>query len=527
MNLTNLIATCLECLAQGCSIKEDPRISKVCWKDAEGHMKINIVPENGLVTLYAKVINMNEGEKLTFSMKNKKMKKPIICETQVDDQGIAQCQINYFEYIKHIEYYKTTASIESTLLKTELSASYKNKSKKGKFISCKKYPLYHPKHLIFGSNHNETIGSIYFLKRKNNTTIDHGRLRLVHRSCPTIAVYQNTNEYYLTNEELYKKSNRNKNKNIKELISKTCKLFGNLAIKEDETNIITDGAFKKSKIFEIMKKGNSYVRHPSRGIPAFINNPNHFPRITSELQNLSKIQVKAIITFIEYFKQKMNPDFESAYKKAIEFVEESPSEQNSDEDKNKIKKLVNEVSNKIENLKININKEEIENYNSSISSISNNIQEATQSEFIQGLKIPEPYNLESINIKDIRLTDFVNRNEQLKNILTALEQTEKQKEKQKKQIEKQIEKQKKLEKELNTLKEELDTLNKGLDTLNKELKIIDAILSNIKKSLYNKENIAITLLLNNMLEGQISYPEWIKQTDITVTDTTVTEDMFR
>lgn len=71
--------------------KQEPEIISVHWKDAKGVYNIDQIPENAIVTLYAKVKNARCGDKVTFTISfddGKTLVKIENCE--VDASGIVE-----------------------------------------------------------------------------------------------------------------------------------------------------------------------------------------------------------------------------------------------------------------------------------------------------------------------------------------------------------------------------------------------------------------------------------------------------
>ncbi|MFK2220977.1 type VI secretion system tube protein TssD [Bacteroides fragilis] len=85
--------------------EKQPEIVEVYWKDAEGNTILNELPEDEMVTLYARVINAKSGDKISFTIIDDDGNK-IVCgeECDIDHNGIAI--IKEFElqtYRKNIE----------------------------------------------------------------------------------------------------------------------------------------------------------------------------------------------------------------------------------------------------------------------------------------------------------------------------------------------------------------------------------------------------------------------------------------
>ena len=57
--------------------EKQPEIVEVYWKDAEGNTILNELPEDEMVTLYARVINAKSGDKISFTI--------------IDDDGNKNC----------------------------------------------------------------------------------------------------------------------------------------------------------------------------------------------------------------------------------------------------------------------------------------------------------------------------------------------------------------------------------------------------------------------------------------------------
>ena len=67
-----------------------PEIVEVYWKDAEGNTILNELPEDEVVTLYARVINVKDGDSILFSIMDDDGNN-ILCnkECEIDSKGIA------------------------------------------------------------------------------------------------------------------------------------------------------------------------------------------------------------------------------------------------------------------------------------------------------------------------------------------------------------------------------------------------------------------------------------------------------
>lgn len=70
--------------------EKQPEIVEVYWKDAEGNTILNELPEDEMVTLYARVINAKSGDKISFTIIDDDGNK-IVCgeECDIDHNGIA------------------------------------------------------------------------------------------------------------------------------------------------------------------------------------------------------------------------------------------------------------------------------------------------------------------------------------------------------------------------------------------------------------------------------------------------------
>lgn len=70
--------------------EKQPEIVEVYWKDAEGINRIEELPKDGIVTLYAKTINTQPGDKLSFTIILEDGKTLIkVDDCSVDAQGVA------------------------------------------------------------------------------------------------------------------------------------------------------------------------------------------------------------------------------------------------------------------------------------------------------------------------------------------------------------------------------------------------------------------------------------------------------
>ena len=70
--------------------EKQPEIVEVYWKDAEGTNRIEELPKDGIVTLYAKTINTQPGDKLSFTIILEDGKTLIkVDDCIVDAQGVA------------------------------------------------------------------------------------------------------------------------------------------------------------------------------------------------------------------------------------------------------------------------------------------------------------------------------------------------------------------------------------------------------------------------------------------------------
>lgn len=93
--------------------EKQPEIVEVYWKDAEGTHNIDVLPENEIVTLWARTKNASLGDTISFVIKNENgtiISKVEDCK--VDKDGIAM--VNSFQ-IKRIENENALLQINSNL----------------------------------------------------------------------------------------------------------------------------------------------------------------------------------------------------------------------------------------------------------------------------------------------------------------------------------------------------------------------------------------------------------------------------
>lgn len=93
--------------------EKQPEIVEVYWKDAEGTHNIDVLPENEIVTLWARTKNASLGDTISFVIKNENgtiISKLEDCK--VDKDGIAM--VNSFQ-IKRIENENALLEINSNL----------------------------------------------------------------------------------------------------------------------------------------------------------------------------------------------------------------------------------------------------------------------------------------------------------------------------------------------------------------------------------------------------------------------------
>lgn len=70
--------------------EKKPEIVEVYWKDAEGNTIIDELPEDEVVTLYARVINTKPGEMISFVITDESNSILITVENcKIDSNGIA------------------------------------------------------------------------------------------------------------------------------------------------------------------------------------------------------------------------------------------------------------------------------------------------------------------------------------------------------------------------------------------------------------------------------------------------------
>lgn len=76
--------------------RKNPEIVELYWKDAKGNIIIDELPKDGVVTLYAKTVNTQAGDKLSFTITLEDGKTLVkIEDCTVDAQGIAE--VNNFD----------------------------------------------------------------------------------------------------------------------------------------------------------------------------------------------------------------------------------------------------------------------------------------------------------------------------------------------------------------------------------------------------------------------------------------------